>query len=101
MLAIFFPLYVLTPHRPYRPYTLHLTLLYAGRMLTIFALYVSYTGDADLMLTHFGKARALAQWLLYRCEASLAFPKDDLIRYTLCLILYTVYLILYTGTRPR
>jgi len=49
----------------------------SGRMLTIFALYVSYTGDADLMLAHFGKARALAQWLLYRYESSLGFPKDD------------------------
>ncbi len=38
----------------------------SGRMLTIFALYVDYTGDKDLMLEHFGKARALARWLLYR-----------------------------------
>ena len=40
----------------------------SGRMLTIFALYVSYTGDSALMLGHFGKARALAQWLLYRYQ---------------------------------
>lgn len=47
----------------------------SGRMLTIFALYVSYTGDATLMLRHFGRARALAEWLLYRFERALAtFP---------------------------
>lgn len=42
----------------------------SGRMLTIFALYVSYTGDTDLMIEHFSRARALAQWLLYRFEQS-------------------------------
>ena len=46
-------------------------------MLTIFALYVSYTGDAALVLAHFGKIRALAEWLLYRYEASLQWGETD------------------------
>ncbi|KOO26820.1 tat (twin-arginine translocation) pathway signal sequence domain protein [Chrysochromulina tobinii] len=48
----------------------------SGRMLTIFALYVDSTGDRELMLTHFGKVRALAQWLLYRYQQSLADHPD-------------------------
>lgn len=47
----------------------------SGRMLTIIALYKSYTGDTDLLLTHFDKIKALAEWLLYRYETSLKnFP---------------------------
>lgn len=42
----------------------------AGRMLTIFALYVSMTGDVEFMLGHFAKAKALAGWLEYRWQAS-------------------------------
>ena len=49
----------------------------SGRMLTIFALYVSYTGDSAFMLSHFNKARSLARWLLYRYEMSLQWPVDD------------------------
>ena len=49
----------------------------SGRMLTILALYVSYTGDTALLVTHFGKARALAQWLLYRYNMSLKWPVGD------------------------
>ena len=48
----------------------------SGRMLTIFALYVSTTGDTSLMLRHFGKARAHAQWLLYRFRNALADYPD-------------------------
>ena len=48
----------------------------SGRMLTIFALLVDYTGDAALMLQHFHKARAHAQWLLYRFEQSLTNYPD-------------------------
>ena len=43
----------------------------SGRMLTIFALYVSMTGDVDFMLSHWAKAKALADWLTYRWEASI------------------------------
>ena len=49
----------------------------SGRMLTIFALYVRYTGDAAFMLSHFAKARALARWLLYRYELSLGWKEGD------------------------
>ena len=37
-------------------------------MLSIFALYASYTGDRALVLAHFQKIRAIAEWLLYRCR---------------------------------
>ena len=93
----------------------------SGRMLTIFALYHSYTGDHALLLKHYGKVccaplpppphlrtawspaaahrgpprcravrdearalppcapqvKAMAEWLLYRYEMSLQWPKDD------------------------
>ena len=50
----------------------------SGRMLTIFALYGSMTGDDTLMLEHFHKARALAEWLLYRYNRSVQlFPATD------------------------
>ena len=48
-----------------------------GRMLTIFALYTSMSGDDALLLGHFGKARALAELLLYRYSQSLAYPPGD------------------------
>ena len=35
-------------------------------MLTIFALYVSYSGDDQFMLRHFSKAEAIADLLMYR-----------------------------------
>ena len=43
----------------------------SGRMLSIFALYVDVFRDESLLLRHFPKARAHAQWLLYRFERSL------------------------------
>ena len=56
----------------------------SSRALTLFALYVSYADgeterkDAEsMMLGHFGKAKALAEWLLYRYNQSLAFPQTD------------------------
>jgi hypothetical protein len=49
----------------------------SGRMMTIFALYVSMTGDADFMVGHFDKAKALASWLVYRWNLSLEYPGDD------------------------
>ena len=49
----------------------------SGRMLTIFALYESMSGDSALLLAHFGKAKALGQWLLYRYQASLKWPEGD------------------------
>ena len=50
----------------------------SGRMLTIFAMYVSMTGDAEFMLSHYKKAKALADWLVYRWELSLeAYPASD------------------------
>lgn len=50
----------------------------SGRMLTIFALYVSMTGDTKFMLDHFDKAEALGDWLAYRWEHSLEeFPVGD------------------------
>jgi hypothetical protein len=42
----------------------------SGRMLTIFALYVSYTGDEALMVKHFAKIRAVGKWLIYRLSLS-------------------------------
>jgi hypothetical protein len=52
-----------------------------SRMLTQFALYVSYADgpierkEADaFLLSHFGKAKALGDWLLFRYNKSLAFP---------------------------
>ncbi|KAL3908711.1 MAG: hypothetical protein SGPRY_009692, partial [Prymnesium sp.] len=49
----------------------------SGRMLVLFALYVSYSGDDALMLAHFAKAREMARWLLYRYQMSLRWPVDD------------------------
>ena len=50
----------------------------SGRMLTIFALYTSYTGDVDFMLGHFDKAKVLAEWLLYRYAMSVTnWPASD------------------------
>jgi hypothetical protein len=38
----------------------------SSRMLTLLALYNSYTKDAEFLVTHFTKARALGEWLLNR-----------------------------------
>ena len=47
-------------------------------MPLIFALYVSMTGDAAFMLGHFRKAKALAEWLVWRWKASITdFTPDD------------------------
>ena len=52
----------------------------SSRMLTLLALYHSYTsaGDAALLLRHFDKAKAMADWLMARRNAStLAFDPAD------------------------
>ena len=49
----------------------------SARMLTLFAQYVSMTGDEALLLSHFPKAKALGDWLLNRHRLSLAYPADD------------------------
>ena len=56
----------------------------SSRMLTLFALYVSYADGPDekrdaeeLMLSHFEKAQALGEWLMYRYNQSLSFPVTD------------------------
>lgn len=48
-----------------------------ARMLTMLALYYSYTHDETLLLAHFPKAKAIADWLMARRELSLAYPKTD------------------------
>ena len=50
-----------------------------ARMLTILALYHSYTGGADdaLLLKHFAKAKVIAEWLMARRTTSLVYPVDD------------------------
>ena len=50
-----------------------------ARMLTILALYRSYTGGTDdaLLLAHFGRAKAMADWLVARRTASLQYESDD------------------------
>ena len=48
------------------------------RMLTLLALYHGYSGGDDtLLLQHFDKAKALADWLLYRRSRSLNFSTTD------------------------
>ena len=54
-----------------------------SRMLTLLALYVSYSDGtreqkaADaFLLSHFEKVKALADWLLFRYKKSLEFPSD-------------------------
>ena len=49
----------------------------AGKMLTLYALYVDYTKDQEMILSHFDKAKAQAEWLVYRWNISLTYPKDD------------------------
>ena len=50
----------------------------SARMLTILALYYSYSGgDAAFLLRHFAKARSLAEWLSYRRTLSLTHDRDD------------------------
>ena len=50
-----------------------------ARMLTILALYRSYSSATDdaLLLAHFDKARAMAEWLMARRNASLEYGVDD------------------------
>ena len=43
----------------------------SGRMLTIFADYATMTGDDELLLRHFAKLCAHAEWLLFRIELAL------------------------------
>jgi hypothetical protein len=48
------------------------------RMLTVLALYHSYSGgDEAFLLSHFEKAKALAGWLAYRRSLSLGFDASD------------------------
>ena len=49
----------------------------SSRMLTILALYASYTGDDDFLVSHFAKAEALGNWCLYRYNISLEYPASD------------------------
>ena len=50
----------------------------AGRMLSIFNLYYYMTGDDALLLTHWPKIKALADWLLWRWQASVRdYPLGD------------------------
>eukprot|EP00729_Bicosta_minor_P012126 gene12126-30363_t len=56
-----------------------------SRMLTLFALYVSYSGAAytperkeaeAFLLSHFSKAKALGEWLMFRYNKSLVYPPN-------------------------
>ena len=49
----------------------------SARMLTILALYHSYTGDSQLLLKHYPKALGIAKWLIARRTLSLKVPKED------------------------
>ena len=47
-------------------------------MLTILALHYSYSNaNGTLILKHFGKASAMAEWLLARRSASLHYAEGD------------------------
>jgi hypothetical protein len=48
-----------------------------ARMLTILALYHSYSDDDDFLLKHFSKAQAVALLLIARRADSLKYGKDD------------------------
>ena len=49
-----------------------------SRMLTILALYHGYSrGDDELLLKHFAKAKAMADWLIARRDESLQYRPDD------------------------
>ena len=50
----------------------------SARMLTILALYHSYSGGDDaFVLSHFERARGLAGWLIGRRSLSLGYPRTD------------------------
>ena len=50
----------------------------SARMLTILALFHSYSGGDDaFLLQHFVKARAVAEWLIARRAESLRYPVGD------------------------
>jgi hypothetical protein len=53
----------------------------SARMLTQLALYFSYADDkanaTAFLLSHFDKAKAIAEWLMYRRSLSLHFPTTD------------------------
>ena len=51
----------------------------SARMLTILALYYSYSGDAALLLELFPKAQGIAGWLIGRRSLSLGYERDDLL----------------------
>ena len=49
-----------------------------ARMLTILALYQRYAGGDDaFLLSHFPRAKALAEWLAFRRSLALNFTTDD------------------------
>ena len=49
-----------------------------ARMLTVLALYHSYSGGDDaFLLKHFAKAKALAEWLIARRATSLEYAVTD------------------------
>eukprot|EP00729_Bicosta_minor_P023545 gene23545-10381_t len=48
-----------------------------ARMLTILALYHTYSNDDALLLEHFAKAQGVAEWLAGRRSATLHYGKDD------------------------
>ena len=49
----------------------------SARMLTILALYYSFSGDAALLLELFPKAQGIAGWLIGRRSLSLGYERDD------------------------
>lgn len=48
-----------------------------ARMLTILALYYTYSNDDALLIEHFAKAQGVAEWLAGRRSATLHYGKDD------------------------
>jgi hypothetical protein len=48
-----------------------------GRMLTIFALYESMTGDGSFLLSHWKKIKALGELCVYRYKQSLTYNQTD------------------------
>ena len=70
------PLQLLRPRRWTRPTTPRRSL--RARALSLLALYDGYSGDgAPLLLAHFDKAKALAEMLLARRNASLHYAPTD------------------------
>ena len=49
----------------------------SARMITMLALYYSYSKDETLLVKQFAKAKAIADWLIGRRSLSLDWPRDD------------------------